>query len=71
MSAWQPIETAPKDRAILLTDGVRQVVGTFMTSVTDGDTAWVYARENRWDGLSFAIPEPTHWMDLPAPPVAA
>lgn len=67
---WQPIETAPRDRRVLLwgrywSDGQ----GWF----SDALSGWWSAELERWEangGLhsySFGV-RPTHWMPLPAPP---
>lgn len=71
MSEWQPIDTAPKDGSLILTWGPHHV----------GVARWLdYAREPylpdpsyRWAGWidnydGEDIPEPTHWLPLPAPP---
>lgn len=81
MSAWQPIETAPRDgREILGTDGhVTRVCypKLFPRPIGEGggpDCAsqpgdrWEYFRDDEHaPGHSWSI-EPTHWMPLPAPP---
>lgn len=69
---WQPIESAPKDRAVLLfnDDTREQAVCTHMTSMEDGDQAWIMARGLNELGLqiAFRFLEPTHWRPLPTPP---
>jgi hypothetical protein len=56
---WQPIETAPKDREILATDGC------YRTSIE-----W-YKFDDFWaltcpgDNCADSSFEPTHWMELP------
>lgn len=62
MSEWQPIETAPKDRSVLLAAWVAS--GPY------------YVREVGWweeaDGGFWSFPSegvPTHWMPLPEPPL--
>lgn len=61
MSEWQPIETAPKDetRVLLGRAGVPSLHTAF----------W---RGGVWHcgNLSY-FNNPTHWMPLPAPPVAS
>lgn len=70
-SAWQPIETAPKMRGVLLWADTstpdfpnwRMGSGYFH----DGMNVWI------WEGeqvRGWAHP-PTHWMPLPAPPTGA
>lgn len=74
MSEWQPIETAPKDRYILL----------FRPTAPN----WQRVAEGKWDAqehnkkprpywscpwrITFndgdRLHEPTHWMPLPSPP---
>ena len=72
MADWQPIETAPKGRVILLwaitdrgDDG--EVINWKMATGAapfDGPTEWI------WDGYRLREWDvhPTHWMPLPEPP---
>lgn len=65
---WQPIETAPTDKEVLLAclghDGLR--IGQKMyTEDTKSDllnTCWVIASSGN-------VCQPTHWMPLPKPPI--
>ena len=58
-SAWQPIETAPKDETeILAWDGEKRYVAYFW-----GDSWWSHGDDG---GDFFAYP--THWQPLPSPP---
>ncbi len=59
---WQPIETAPKDRRILLWNGDFIASGAYEGGVIDG---FIMHRDVDDD---WSIDEPTHWMPLPAPP---
>lgn len=73
MSAWQPIETAPKDGTWIL--GVRQYkqqsgkpdVWTIPTSLLWHDGRWCQGCDCDWDFKQEV--KPTHWMPLPQPPV--
>jgi len=59
---WQPIETAPKDRPILLFCGRLPLVSRWVVP-------WHGTGE--WEGLGqegMAITPPSHWMPLPEPP---
>lgn len=63
---WQPIETAPKDRPILLWGKFWNNQDTFKHPMIG---AW-HAHDDRWTILGefrFAV-RPTRWMPLPAPP---
>ncbi len=61
MREWQPIETAPKDKRVLLFDGDWVSAGAY----TDYDNfGWVMDS----DEGPHSGPGPTHWMPLPAPP---
>lgn len=67
---WQPISTAPEDGTVLWTFNGEQGRMHWTEGETDGGkwALWV------WDDLLLddADPEPdqpTHWMELPAPPV--
>lgn len=61
---WQPIETAPKD-------GTEPLVshGEFASVVwwDEIGSGWIVAA---LADQSIYAPNPTHWMPLPAPPVA-
>lgn len=67
---WQPIETAPRDRAVLLWDGANMRVAQRLTAMETGETEWVYARQLGEEAIAFIVREPTHWMPLPKPPAA-
>jgi hypothetical protein len=53
---WRPIETAPKDREVLVFDE-----GAIIVSL------WVEDEQAWWDNGPMR-PPPTHWRPLPAPP---
>ncbi len=82
MSDWQPIETAPKMRTILLfavtdvaEDGTvrnwKMATGSWHTGYEDERSRAVGYSPWTWDGHQVRSYEvhPTHWMPLPAPPV--
>lgn len=67
--AWQPIASAPKDGTKILV-GAAHRTGQWLPEVvmwlddpSDGDA--------RWWPWSFPEQQPTHWMPLPAAPIAA
>lgn len=70
MFAWQPIETAPKDRVILTDEGTARYVDQrgWGSPVTNG---WYlcFAHDSIPDcadeGMSIARMQPTIWMDIP------
>jgi len=55
---WQPIESAPKDTALLLYCGSFYEIGHFNTAIGE----WVCGWDHR------KLKPPTHWMPLPAAP---
>ena len=76
MTQWQPVETAPKDRVIL-------IYGKPSNLILDGNFLTVFHRAAiftaEWDDIdaSFVLSggswlgpfvNPTHWMPLPDPP---
>ena len=58
LMAWQPIETAPKETAVLTINGFS---GTITVSIFDCEMWWEQHME-------YSLQEPTHWMPLPDPP---
>jgi hypothetical protein len=75
-AAWQPIETAPKDRRVLGFHPSHGVGLMFWQTMTVGQP---YADEavetSGWRILGMFIApgdfdQPTHWQPLPAPPAA-
>lgn len=65
VTEWQPIETAPKNRHLLI-----------FSSATGVETSFWNPSLDDWDGGLDGYGEPqalvhaTHWMPLPAPPAA-
>ena len=70
MSAWQPIETAPKDCSLLLTDGKTSSEGGWVSDADQGADWEGQLGMAGWWSVSLAGP-PTHWQPLPAPTEAA
>lgn len=71
MSAWRPIESAPKDGTwVLLSCDHGQYVAGWLTE-GDGDTVnfsgW-YVEDNKHGPYALRGAAPTHWMPLPAEP---
>lgn len=63
---WKPIETAPRDVEILVSNGKWQFVAQWVKNPYTDDERWMIARlEN---GESVLITDPTHWQPLPPPP---
>lgn len=75
MSEWQPIETALKDRPVIIqvTDETRDPIVGEAQWHDDGDGGdWWWANTSPGDYYSGPISEmnfgkPTHWMPLPLP----
>lgn len=76
MSAWKPIDTAPRDGTACLLWSA-----DFDPPVFVGSFGWTdlpKGHEDYWEGWVFSEdllstysdiePEPTHWMPFPAPP---
>lgn len=53
---WQPIETAPKDRPILLRSKKGRIADGMWIAATDTTGGWAWALVRQ---------EPTHWMPIP------
>lgn len=63
---WQPIETAPKDKRILVWSGQEICAAHWAQNPITGDEAWVVAEWGQ-DGDQ-ALVKPTYWQSLPTPP---
>ena len=63
MADWQPIETAPKKKRVLVVgaEGGRQEIAHIYQIVEGGRWRW-------WSGNDVLPFSPTHWQPLPAPP---
>lgn len=67
---WQPINTAPKDRNIILTDGKVVGEGGWITDVEQGaEYEGQAGMAGWWCITNISDGKPTHWMPLPAKPV--
>ncbi len=56
LNQWKPIEQAPKDREILVSNGHQYFIGIWNTT------------QNCWVDDSGSI-NPTHWQELPKDPI--
>ena len=61
---WQPIESAPRDRPVIVTNG--EAVGEARYLESDG--GWWWAGYHPTDAADGYVWQPTHWRPLPAPP---
>lgn len=69
---WQPIETAPKDKEILLFCPFRGVVrGSWRRDeyAKKPRPYWTHDRERLWGIRGTREDQPTHWQPLPKPPL--
>ncbi len=70
---WKPIESAPKDRRILLFGQMRPVEGLRMKG-PEVFTGYYDEIDSAWcgSGATASGPwyDPTHWMELPSPPLS-
>lgn len=67
---WQPIEKARRDGTEYLVWrlGASLRTARYMTSMEEGDGAWIIARSIGSNPVAFAYEAPTHFYALPAPP---
>lgn len=77
LSGWQPIETAPKHVQLLVlrrdgvmhvanVDGFQEKYGILFADFGDASCTFLFPIGGNYE----ADDTPTHWMPLPAPPVA-
>ena len=65
MSAWQPIESAPKDRAILAFERVSNALHIIAPMYWAGHEWLIVQFHNINTELAM---KPTHWMEIPEAP---
>lgn len=67
---WQPIETAPDDREILLFCGGKVTTGSWDLDIyrKNPKPHWRTIRGTVYGKLWEKDNQPTHWMPLPDPP---
>ena len=63
--SWQPIETAPKDRRIIVWTGLNQYVAQWGENQEIGGIAWIITNLDHGDRL---IVEATLWHEAPDNP---
>ena len=68
VGSWQPIDTAPKDRVVLVNDttGMTPWSAAYWREVTEW-SGWIYDDEAAADNNPLG-PQPTHWFDVPPVP---
>ena len=64
---WQLIDTAPKDKRILVFAGKSMYVGIYAQHTKTNEDCWIVA-EFGDNGERALIVKPTHWHPLPEPP---
>lgn len=72
---WKPIETAPKgfELDIWSRREYKRYVDCFWgkpdSYKAQEDSKWCYYEyEIGWGWVAFAVPDPTHWTEIPSPP---
>jgi uncharacterized phage-associated protein len=63
---WQPMETAPRDKRVMVWSGQEMYCAHWAQNPMKGDEAWIIA-EWGTEGDQ-ALVKPTHWHPLPLPP---
>ncbi len=66
MIDWQPIETAPKNRDIILTDGKLVSQGGWISDLDQGAEYEGQIGMAGWWSVA-GVEKPTHWTPLPEP----
>ena len=74
---WSPIETAPKDKPVLVFDGAEQMVSRWVEEVrwercryesTPDREVTVRVVDGWWECFCGSVAHPTHWLPLAASP---
>lgn len=75
MAEWQPIETAPKDRRVIVVDADGRVEIAYWQEnprvwedQPQGPCWTVFEPEDYFYAYHLIAHPPTHWMPLPEPP---
>lgn len=69
MTEWQPIETAPRCRQILVfAEGRKSDDFAIFNALFDEDGIWYAYTADFREGMVDMCWYPTHWMPLPEPP---
>jgi hypothetical protein len=67
---WQPIETAPREGVILVSEGEKYPdIAWWVSAIGETQGYWSNGETDAY-GDAAAPLQPTHWMPLPAAPVA-
>lgn len=64
---WRLIETAPKNKRVLVWTGIRIYAAEWVQNFINGDEAFCVADLENGES---ALVKPTHWQDLPEPPTS-
>lgn len=69
---WQPIESAPKDKPILIRKHHQIGMAIYNPTIFGNwqlcSSVGFFQKETHGNMINEALPLPTHWMPLPAPP---
>lgn len=72
MTEWQPIETAPEDRPILIRKLHQVGIAIYNPRIFGNwqmcSSVCFFQEETQSNMSNQALPLPTHWMPLPTPP---
>tara|TARA_R110000868_G_scaffold172812_4_gene408812 strand:- start:687 stop:917 length:231 start_codon:yes stop_codon:yes gene_type:complete len=68
---WKKIETAPKNKAVLITDGITVRYATDVRKYIDYDKTishWIIYQDDLDNHNTCVFDRPTHWCELPELP---